>query len=112
MTDPGAAVAVRQGGGTMALKITVLKRLCYPELAGGFDVPVERCRFFEEGQEFVFERLSTLDNPANFCKWAWTDLYLHIWYFTHFEGGPQHETSGIACCTHGFSPVVFRLERT
>ncbi|HEX3049646.1 MAG TPA: TIGR04076 family protein [Aggregatilineaceae bacterium] len=100
----------------MPYKITVLKKMENPELAeaycyaGGSVCP---CPAFQVGQEFITE----YDRPANFCEWAWDDIYKYIVMFR--SGGNMHDTfkwmnardTMIACCSDGIRPVVFKIEK-
>jgi uncharacterized repeat protein (TIGR04076 family) len=98
-------------------RITVLKKMANPELAGQFCQGGEAvcpCPAFQEGQEFISDGLST---PANFCSWAWDDISKYITIFE--SGGNMKDTfhwmkaddNVIACCTDGIRPVVFKIER-
>ena len=97
------------------VKITVVKRLDLREIHAGTDIgcassaaPV--CERFEEGQEFVTD-LDTV--PEGFCPFAFVDISR---YASGLRAGADypwmHEAGTVlACCTDGFRPVVFRLER-
>ena len=65
---------------------------------------IERKELFEEGQEFVVK--SPYQPPEGFCQWAWADIRQFILgvYF-------GWEDAVVACCTDGFRPVIFKLER-
>ena len=93
------------------LRITVLKKMHFPDLQakyakdGTFDV----CGAFEEGQ--VFE--TTEGKPDGFCSWAWADIQRDV---TLVRSGAELAWIGprntmISCCTDGFRPVVFRIDR-
>ena len=95
------------------LKITVLKKLAYPDLAReycGPDMSPPPCRLFTEGQEFVLERN---ERPEGFCGWAWHDLH-KTWLTLRTGGGFGHwmkdDKTAIRCCTDGIQPIVFKLE--
>jgi len=102
------------------VKITVLKCLAHPDLVEeymGNAVKPERledprCGVFEEGQVFVLPDASVI--PDGFCAWAWADIHREILAIS--SGGnldPWLKRPGlaIACCTDGFRPVVFKIER-
>jgi len=93
------------------LRITVLKKMHFPDLQatyakeGTFDV----CSAFEEGQ--VFETAE--GKPDGFCSWAWADIQRDV---TLVRSGADLPWIGpkntmISCCTDGFRPVVFRIDR-
>jgi uncharacterized repeat protein (TIGR04076 family) len=84
-------------------KVTVLRRMSNPDLIEAYEhETVAPCPRFEDGQTFVIEDWETL--PKGFCAWAWADLGKKI---------ALAEKLGvvIACCTDGFRPVVFEIER-
>ena len=98
------------------VKITVLKKLVMEDLvseliqeekkAKGFGV----CDAFELGQEFILEKPNI---PEGFCAWAWADIHKDI--IAIMGGADFHwinkEGTSIACCTDGFRPVIFKIER-
>lgn len=94
-------------------KITVLKRMLNPELAQEYrQDEVQLCEFFEEGQEFIIDGWS--GPPDGFCDWAWYDIqriFVALMSGGTFGPAMKNERSQIMCCTDGFRPVVFKLER-
>ena len=102
------------------VKITVLKCLAHPDLVeeymGDAVKPARlaspHCGVFKEGQAFVLGDPSEV--PEGFCAWAWADIHREILAIS--SGGnldPWLKRPGlaIACCTDGFRPVVFKIER-
>jgi uncharacterized repeat protein (TIGR04076 family) len=98
------------------VKIKVLKRSLNKELAqalGGREIGA--CEVFEEGQEFF----TAFTKPEGFCDWAWNDISkVAISLLTGgdfskglFNGWLKREGAMVACCTDGFRPVSFLLER-
>ena len=92
------------------VKITVLKRLHNQDLIEEYcDSNWNACDRYTEGEEFV---VTGEDIPEGFCGWAWADLHKYI--ITLARGG---NFSGVkpgvfvTCCTDGFRPVIFKLER-
>ena len=88
-----------------ACKITVLKKSLNSEWSKEFrNFEGEVCDVFTEGQEFVVE--SPWSPPEGFCPWAWADIrtFIHVVNSGEFE-------SFVSCCTDGFRPVFFRIER-
>ena len=98
------------------LKITV-ERIFSPEEVFGHEIrqasngdPINPCRFFEVGQEFIAENSFT--RPEGFCGWAWRDLTVR---FTKFDliddmDWPEKDITYVAC-GDGVRPVIFKLER-
>ena len=69
------------------------------------------CPAFSVGQEFITENL---DQPENFCTWAWDDIFKYI-TLLHCGGNMsdhiKRKNTVIACCTDGLRPVVFKIEK-
>jgi uncharacterized repeat protein (TIGR04076 family) len=67
------------------------------------------------GQEFI----AGFQKPEGFCDWAWTDvsrMVLALLTGASFDRGNFKDwmkdgNSAVACCTDGFRPVTFKLER-
>ena len=94
------------------VKITVLKREFYPDLANMYvGRETEACTRFADGQEFMVE---TLDQPANFCAAAWQDISANVNVLLkggNFTPWMKEEDINILCCTDGIRPVVFEVKR-
>jgi uncharacterized repeat protein (TIGR04076 family) len=94
-------------------KITVLKRMVNQDLIDEYlqgGDGMGPCGLFEDGQAFIQEDWRP---PEGFCPWAWADIHKEIILVR--RGGSQKEAmpegTAIACCTDGFKPVVFKIER-
>lgn len=86
-------------------KITVLKRTVNNEWNQEFrNREGTKCELFKDGQEFVLD--SQWSAPEGFCHWAWADMRSMIQLVN--EG--KFETF-VSCCTDGFRPVFFKIER-
>jgi len=99
-----------------AVRITVLKRALHEDLArahGGREM--HPCEVLRDGQSFV----TGFQKPDGFCDWAWTDVSRGVvalltggtFHRGLFNGWMKAEGSLVACCTDGFRPVSFLLER-
>jgi uncharacterized repeat protein (TIGR04076 family) len=101
----GRAVAQDAETPPKGVKITVLKRTAQKDFAAYRDSEIKPCPLFEDGQEFVLE--SPWSVPEKFCDWAWADIrtYIHA-----VRGGGMDKA--ITCCTDGYRPVFFKVERT
>jgi len=102
------------------VRITVLKCMANTELVETYMGDTVResrlanptCGVLREGQEFLLSDPSEL--PEGFCAWAWADIHREI---LAISGGSSLEPwlkrpgLAIACCTDGFRPVVFKIER-
>jgi len=96
------------------VKNTVVKLLNTNEIHGDSDLGCSAkltptCPAFTEGQEFIVSN----EMPKGFCQGAWADIYRHITVLRWGGHYPWMNEKGkyLACCTDGFRPVVFRLER-
>jgi len=106
-----APVAVAQAGAKKksqtenSCKITVLKKTINSDLYQQYrNTQGKPCTVFEEGQEF--EVKSPYKPPEGFCDWAWADIR-HFILAVYFG----REDTVVACCTDGFRPVLFKIER-
>jgi uncharacterized repeat protein (TIGR04076 family) len=88
-----------------ACKLTVLRRGFEKEYADRFrNGQGAPCPRFKDGQEFTITSQWAL--PAGFCEWAWGDIRTYI--HDVFAGASG---TTVACCTDGFRPVFFKIER-
>ena len=87
------------------VKITVAKKTLFQDLYKKYaNREGSICPVFEEGQEFLMT--SPYNPPEGFCAWAWADIRAGI-HAVQF-GGRQ---SSVVCCTDGYRPVIFHVER-
>ncbi len=100
----GGDQAPGQGQRKFSVKLTVLKRGFEKDYADRFrNGRGAPCDKFKDGQEFTITSHWAL--PAGFCEWAWGDIrtYIHDVFATG--------ATTVACCTDGFRPVFFKIER-
>ena len=96
----------------MNVKITVLKRTLNQDAIDACaesETPWCACELLKDGQEFVTDDLLM---PEGFCSWAWADIHQHVLVLA--RGGNYRGTKPgmfVSCCTDGFRPVIFKLER-
>ena len=90
------------------IKITVLKKLFHHDLIKKYTDTKDwtACQHFEVGQEFIVSKDTPWEMPAGFCCWAWSDIQKMVWGMA--RGGPN---LFVTCCTDGYRPVVFKLEK-
>jgi len=99
-------------------RITVLKRLVNQELVDQYMGDEYRarqivpCPNLHDAQEFIAD--SPGAPPEGFCAWAWANIHKEI--VAIMSGGDlapwvKQPGTAIACCTDGFRPVVFKIER-
>jgi uncharacterized repeat protein (TIGR04076 family) len=106
------------------VKITVVKMLNAQQLYGD-SIPnlgpkvgcsaklTPTCPVFAEGQQFIWPSGGNAAPEGFRCSGAWTDIYRHITVIAF--GGKHHwmneDGKYLTCCTDGFRPVIFRIER-
>ena len=102
------------------VKITVIKREYYQELADRFLVKPQtgKCSIFHEGQEFIVtkENYERFAYENNFCIAAWDVIKIKVYAALqggnfYWEGWIKNRNEQILCCDDGIRPVVFLLER-
>jgi len=93
------------------VKITVVKKLSNKDLIDKLGKGVgPLCELFKVGDEFISKDLKM---PEGFCSWAWADIQRDVAVLA-FNGDffwMKEPGVGLSCCTDGFRPVVFKLER-
>lgn len=95
------------------VKITVLKKTLFKDLINEYATgDIKPCEVFTEGQEFIIDPFKP---PEGFCPWAWNDIYKTVIAQTvegtMYSGWMKDEKTSIACCSDGFRPVIFKIER-
>jgi uncharacterized repeat protein (TIGR04076 family) len=102
--------------GTMyKVKITVIKRECYADLAEKYLADGKSfgaCPVFGDGQEFVADGF--LSCPEGFCAEAWQNIWSYALAISRggtFAPYTKDENKWVCCCTDGLRPVSFLLER-
>ena len=92
------------------VKITVLRRTRNDDfLKSEAESLWEPCERLQEGQAFICRGANM---PDGFCCWAWCDIQKYV--LTLARGGNflgVRPGVFVTCCTDGFRPVFFRLER-
>lgn len=93
-------------------KITVLDRLLVEDLAREYtsDPKLGPCDIYENGQEFI---LTEIEKPDGFCSWAWADIQRDVTSIMTGGNMPwvNRDAVQVVCCTDGFRPVIFKIER-
>ena len=94
------------------VRITVLKREFYPELADEYLTEGRAagpCPILNEGDTFVYEGGAVM--PEGFCPWSWVELYSQAAAMAgRVENSWYKPNVHISCCTDGIRPVIFRME--
>ena len=98
------------------VKITVIEKALHADLAAKLrNADLKPCDSLELGQKFI----AGLNMPDGFCAWAWQDIYRMVLALQTggsfnrglFTGWMREDNTAVACCTDGFRPVSFLMER-
>ena len=100
----------------MKARITVVKKLVNHDLISELataefqENSTEGCDRFQIGETFD---VGWDEIPKGFCTWAWADIQRDV--SSMLMGADAHwvvsKGTIITCCTDGFRPVVFKVER-
>jgi uncharacterized repeat protein (TIGR04076 family) len=91
------------------VRITVLKKHFHEEFVARYAADPARwtdCQHFEVGQEFLTAFDAPWEMPQGFCGWAWADIQKLVYGMA--RGG---QDAFVTCCTDGYRPVIFCLEK-
>ena len=92
------------------VRITVLRRSFNDRFLDEYaEGRWEPCARLEDGEDFIAEGVNM---PTGFCSWAWADIQKYVMVLA--RGGDFVDVKPgffVACCTDGFRPVFFKLER-
>ena len=91
------------------VRITVLKKHFHKEFVDQYAADPEKwteCGHFEVGQEFIASKEAPWEMPEGFCGWAWADIQKLVYGMA--RGGQR---VFVTCCTDGYRPVIFKLEK-
>jgi uncharacterized repeat protein (TIGR04076 family) len=88
------------------IRVTVLKKEFQKEYADKFrNGQGAVCTAVDEGRVYVVK--SPWSKPEGFCDSAWADIRIYI----HRAMNGQLRGPEVGCCTDGFRPVFFKIER-
>ena len=94
------------------VKITAIRKACYPDLMTRYENPIEHTCDVEEGMMWVSENGT---KPDNFCDSAWDSISPFIRTLSagggnFYDGWMKNPYSAMISCNDGFRPVSFYLE--
>ena len=94
------------------VKITVIRKACYPDLMAQYENPLEHACDVEEGQVFFSENGS---QPIGLCDSAWQSMkeFVHVLANgggNFYDGWMKDPYSALISCNDGFRPVSFLLK--
>ena len=94
------------------VKITAIRKACYPDLMAKYENPIEHTCDVEEGMTWISV---AGDKPENFCPSAWDSVVPFVNTLSQgggnfFDGWMKDPYSAMISCNDGFRPVSFYLE--
>ncbi|MBQ3084717.1 MAG: TIGR04076 family protein [Clostridia bacterium] len=95
------------------IKITAIRKACYPDLMAKYENPIEHTCDVEEGQIFYSENGQ---RPESLCESAWESMRSFAEALARgegnfYDGWMKNPYSALISCNDGFRPVSFLLER-
>ncbi len=94
------------------VRITVMRKACYPDLMQQYENPIEHTCDIELGQVFLSENG---EKPEALCQSAWDSMAYFVQELARgggdfFDGWMRNPRSAMISCNDGFRPVSFYLE--
>ena len=94
------------------VKITVIRKTCYPDLMEKYENPIEHACDVQEGQSWI-----SIDGqkPEGLCDSAWGSMFSFVATLASgggnfYDGWMKNPYSAMISCNDGFRPVSFYLE--
>ena len=94
------------------VKITAIRKACYPDLMAQYENPIEHACDIVEGQVFYSYNG---EKPKGFCDSAWGSVEEFVKELAagggnFYDGWMKNPHSAMISCNDGFRPVSFYLE--
>lgn len=94
------------------VKITAVRKACYPDLIEKYENPIQYACDVEEGQVWIANRG---EKPEGFCDSAWESMSAFVMTLAcgggdFYDGWMKNPHSAMISCNDGFRPVSFYLE--
>ena len=94
------------------VKITAIRRGCYPDLMAQYENPMAHACDVAEGQVWVSEQGR---KPEGLCDSAWESMAAFVKELARgggnfYDGWMKNPHSAMISCNDGFRPVSFYLE--
>ena len=94
------------------VRITAIRKACYPDLMAKYENPIEHTCDVEEGQAWL-----SIDGnkPEGMCDSAWETMSPFVMTLSHggenfYDGWMKNPKSAMISCNDGFRPVSFLIE--
>ena len=94
------------------VKITAMRRTCYPDLMEQYENPIEHACDVDIGMVWVSENGQ---KPEGFCNAAWEGMASFVKMLAEgggnfYDGWMKNPYSAMLSCNDGFRPVSYYLE--
>lgn len=94
------------------VRITAIRKACYPDLMAQYENPIEHACHVEEGTVWL---VSHGEKPEGFCDSAWDSMAPFVAELAQgggnfYDGWMKNPYSAMISCNDGFRPVSFYLE--
>ena len=94
------------------VRITAVRKTCYPDLMEKYENPMEHACEVEEGQVWIANGWC---RPDGLCLSAWESMSPFVMALAHgggnfYDGWMKNPYSAMISCNDGFRPVSFYLE--
>lgn len=95
-----------------SVKITAVRRACYPDLMELYESPIDHACDVCLGQAFISENGT---KPEGLCDSAWESMRPFVEELAHgggnfYDGWMKNPHSAMISCNDGFRPVSFYIE--
>jgi len=94
------------------VRITAVRKTCYPDLMEMYENPIEHACHVEQGQVWI---ANGWEKPAGFCDSAWESMSAFVKELAQgggnfYDGWMKDPKSAMISCNDGFRPVSFYIE--
>lgn len=94
------------------VRITAIRRTCYPDLMEQYENPIEHACTVRQGQVWIANGWA---KPEGFCGSAWESISPFVMTLAHgggnfYDGWMKNPRSAMISCNDGFRPVSFYIE--
>ena len=94
------------------VKITAIRKACYPDLRARYENPIQHTCDVEEGQIWLSVNGQ---KPAGMCDSAWESMAFFVKALAagggnFYDGWMKDPYSAMISCNDGFRPVSFYIE--
>jgi len=94
------------------VRITAIRKACYPDLMEKYEKPIQHACDVKEGQVWI---AGGWTKPEGFCDSAWDSISAFVMTLAHggenfYDGWMKNPKSAMISCNDGFRPVSFYLE--